>query len=233
MKKLYEKNEVTFAVVWIVLYCVIFGSVRGSFGEENPWHLLTIAAFAAAIAIFLRKNGLEGKYGLTAWPADQKRYWYFLPMLILATGNLWGGIKANYGGAAQIIAVLSMALVGYVEEVIFRGFLFRGMLKGGNVKAAIVVSAMTFGIGHIINLFTGQDMLKTAVQIVFAVALGFIFTMVYYKSGALLPCILAHSMIDVFSTFAVDDPVADSIYVISTIVIALIYCLYLSKLKNE
>ena len=58
-------------------------------------------------------------------------------------------------------AVFSMILVGFVEEMIFRGFLFRALLGEDKPVVAIIVSAVTFGIGHIVNLFTGQTSLET------------------------------------------------------------------------
>ena len=56
--------------------------------------------------------------------------------------------------------------------------------------------------------------------------------MVFYKSGSLLPCIIAHAMIDVFSLFGADSALTDQIYVGATIVTAIAYCSYLAKLKN-
>ena len=70
-------------------------------------------------------------------------------------------------------------------------------------------------------------------QIVFAVSLGFVFTMVCYKSGSLIPCIIAHSLIDVFSLFAGDNAAADRIYVGATIVVSMIYCIYLCKAEKD
>lgn len=233
MKKLYEKSEITFAVVCIAAYCMIAGTLRGNFGNASPWLLLGLAVCAAVVALFVSRNNLEKKYGLSGWPSDQKRYLYFIPMWILVTGNLWGGIHANYTGIGLVCAVLSMALVGYLEEVIFRGFLFRAMLKNGNTKAAVIVTAATFGIGHIVNLFTGQTSLETLVQIPFAIAWGFIFTFVAWKSGSLIPCIAAHSLIDIFTNFGVDTPLTTWGYVSATIIISLIYCIYLSRLKQE
>ena len=129
MKNLYDKNEVTFAVVWIVIYCVIVGSLRGSFGDGSPWPLLGLAGLTARTIIFVRRNGLQKKYGLAEWPSDRKKFLYFIPMWILVTGNLWGGIHPDYEGFSLFCAVITMALVGYLEEVIFRGFLFRALLK--------------------------------------------------------------------------------------------------------
>jgi hypothetical protein len=117
--------------------------------------------------------------------------------------------------------------------MIFRGFLFKAMLSEGKTAAAIIVSSLTFGMGHIVNLFAGQASFETVVQIIFAVSWGFIFTMVFYKSGSLIPCIIAHAMIDAFSLFGADNELVDWICIGTTIVVAIIYCIYLSRLKTS
>ncbi|MCR5575530.1 MAG: CPBP family intramembrane metalloprotease [Oscillospiraceae bacterium] len=233
MRRLYEKKELLFALLWILAYCLVMAPVKGRFGYASPWMLLALLVFAAGIAAFVRSNHLEKKYGLARWPRDTKRFLCFLPMWILATGNLWDGFAPSYQGAAQLIAVLSMILVGFVEEMLFRGFLFRALITKEKAVTAIVITSLTFGMGHIVNLLAGQASLETAVQMVFAVVWGFILTMVLYKSGSLLPCILAHAMIDVFSLFGADVPLVDAICIGATIVVGSLYCLYLSRLKTE
>ena len=61
-------------------------------------------------------------------------------------------------------------------------------------------------------------------------AVGFVFTMTFYKGGSLWPCILAHSVIDVTSVFFSGSSVVLS-WIIHIIVFALsiIYCIYLAK----
>ena len=224
MRKLYEEKGVLFAVLWIVAYCLVLGTIKGSYGYDSPLMLTALFAFAAGICVFVKRNHLEKKYGLAGWPKDTKRFLYFIPLWILSTGNLWGGVQLKFHGAG---------LVGFVEEMIFRGFLFKGMLAEGKPAPAVIVSSLTFGIGHIVNFLTGQAGFETAVQIVFAVSLGFVFTMVCYKSGSLIPCIIAHSLIDVFSLFAGDNAAADRIYVGATIVVSMIYCIYLCKAEKD
>lgn len=233
MMKLYREKGVLFAVIWIILYCAILAPVKGNFGEDSIYMLLVLVIFAAVILGFVKFNHLEKECGLDGWPKDTKRYLYFIPMWILTTGNLWGGIALNHKGAGQVIAILSMLLVGFAEEMIFRGFLFTAMLRSGSVKAAIIISSVTFGMGHIVNLFAGQASAETLIQIIFAVAWGFILTMVFYKSGKLLPCIIAHGLIDAFSTIAVDNPITDKIYVCVTIIVSILYCIYLSRLTES
>ena len=232
MKKLYEKKEVLFAVLWIVAYCALTIPVRGKLGDESPWMLAALAALAVAATLFIKGNALESKYGLTGWAEAPRKYLYFLPMFFLATGNLWSGFGLEYQGLSEVLAVLSMLLVGYVEEVLFRGFLFKALLKKDGPKPAILISAITFGIGHIVNLLAGQASLETAAQVVFAIAWGMIFTVAFYKSGSLWPCIVTHGLVNAFSKLNGENPIAEWVYIGATIVVALVYCPYLLKLET-
>lgn len=35
MKKLYEKSDLSFAILWIIIYCVVSIPIRGSLGDES------------------------------------------------------------------------------------------------------------------------------------------------------------------------------------------------------
>ncbi len=233
MKKLYEEKRVLFAVLCIVLYCVVMTTLKGNYGYQSIAMLLGITAFAVGIILFVKINHLEKECGIASWPKDTKRFLYFIPMWILATGNLWDGFALSYHGIELVFAVLSMVIVGFVEEMLFRGFLFTAMLSEEKTSVAIIVSALTFGMGHIINLFAGQTSFETILQVIFAVSWGFILTFVFYKSGSLIPCIIAHSMIDAFSMFGAENALVDQIYVVITIVVAIIYCIYLGKVNPD
>ena len=234
LKKLYDSKESRFAVLWIVLYCLLMIPIRGQFGDESVWTPVALLAIAVAATAFIRKYRLEAKYGLDRMPRNAGRCWYFIPLIVLTTGNLWGGFGMQYRGLAQLWGTLSMLLVGYVEEVIFRGFLFKAMLRENGVKPAVIVSAVTFGIGHLVNLLTGQTSLQSVVQVFFAVAWGFIFTMVFFKCGSLWPCIIAHALLDVFSKWNASNagPLWDWIYIMATIVVAIAYCPWLARLET-
>ena len=73
MRKLYEKKEILFAVLWIVLYCVILGTIRGSFSDDSIYMLLALIAFTAGITAFVKVNHLENKYGLDGCPKGEEK----------------------------------------------------------------------------------------------------------------------------------------------------------------
>lgn len=126
-----------------------------------------------------------------------------------------------------------MLCVGFLEEVIFRGLLFKAIAKD-NIKSAIVISSVSFGIGHIINLFngSGMDIINNLCQIVFAIAVGFLLVTIFYRSGSLLPCILVHSAINTLGTFANDTNLTTEMHLLhlaTLIVITVAYMLILTR----
>ena len=229
MRKFYETKPVLFAILWIVVYVVLIAPLRGRFGDGSLQMLLGLVAISAALLAVIRLLGIQKELGVTRWLQNGRALLWLLPMWVLSTGNLWGGVSLRYDAITSVMAVLSFLLVGVAEEIIFRGFLFNGMRKTGRLTVAIVVSAITFGMGHIVNLLTGHATAETLVQMIFAVAWGFLFTFAYLKGGSLLPCIAIHGLIDAFSVFARDNAAADWAYIIATVVIAVVYCLYLRK----
>lgn len=208
MKKLYEKNELTFAIVWIVVYCVL-QSLANPLNQRIGIGYSASAAFCIVQTIilfaFLRKNKLEKRYGLCGSPVPARRFLYYVPLVILASGNLWNGVAFRYAWPETVCRIVCMLCVGFLEEMIFRGLLFTAIAKD-NLKSAVIISSVTFGIGHIINLFngSGMDWVNNLCQIVFAVAVGFLLVTIFYRGGSLLPCILVHSAINILSTFAED-----------------------------
>lgn len=206
MKKLYEKSEQTFAIVWIVFYCVL-QSLANPLNKKIGMEYSASATFCIVQTIilftFIRKNNLQKRYGLCKSPVPVRRFLYYVPLFILATGNLWNGIAVNYSLSETVCYIACMLCVGFLEEVIFRGFLFVSIAKD-NVKSAIIISSVTFGVGHLINLFngSGMDLATNLCQICFAIAVGFLFVTIFYRGKSLFPCIIVHSAINTLSIFA-------------------------------
>ena len=236
MKKLYEKNELIFALVWIVIYCIL-QSLANPLNEMIGIEYSASAAFcilqAVVLFAFIQKNNLLKRYGLCKPLVPACRFLYYVPLVVLASGNLWNGFALNYSPAETALRVLCMLCVGFLEEVIFRGLLFNAIAKD-NIKSAIVISSVTFGIGHIINLFngSGMDLVDNLYQIVFAIAVGFLLVTIFYRGGSLLPCIIVHSAINTLGTFANDANFTTEmhlLHLVALIVITVAYTLILTR----
>lgn len=154
MKKLYEKNELTFSLVWIVMYVVLFSiadSVSLDLGIAKIITVPICVFMTIFLAVWIAKNGLGEKYGLCKVRIDYRKYLYFLPLALIASTNLWRGVSLHFSVFETVLYVISMICVGFIEEVIFRGFLF---------------------------------------------------TVIFYQSKSLAPCIVTHSLINSLSAVA-------------------------------
>lgn len=206
LTRLYQKNELHFALLWIVIYCV-GGSLANPLSEvvgigysaQMVFHIV----MGAVMLVWLKQNGLMGHFGLCKSRVSSKQVLYYIPLILFVSHNLWFGLGINMPLADTVCYLVSMLCVGLLEEVIFRGFLFHAMAKD-NVKSAIIVSSITFGIGHIINSFngSGMELVANLCQVVGAIACGFLFVILYYRGGSLIPCIVAHSVNNMVSAFA-------------------------------
>ena len=61
MKKLYEKSEITIAILWIVIYTVGMGTLKSNFGLDSLWQMLGLIVLSAAMLLFEKRNGLMEK----------------------------------------------------------------------------------------------------------------------------------------------------------------------------
>ena len=214
MKKLYEKSQIGFALVWIGLYVVVMNiamQICGGFDDlaaktvpQMLVPVLCITALALAATVWVEKNGLAKTFGLCAFRGNLRQYLWFLPLIVMSCINLKNGLALSAPLSICLLMMVNTAVAGYVEELIFRGFLFRAMEKD-NLRTAIIVSAITFGAGHIVNVLNTADILGVLLQVCYAITIGFLYTVIVYKGGSLWPCIASHMFVNGSSVFAPTD----------------------------
>ena len=237
MTKLYQKSEISFAILWIVGY-VVLTSIADQLSEAVGVMKSVTAALHIVMSLVLffwiRKNDLSRKYGFCRSVVPAKRFLYYLPLVLIASSVFINGIKLQCGFTEAVLYFVSMSCVGFLEEVIFRGLLFQAMEKD-NLKSAILVSSLTFGIGHIVNLFngSGRDLTSTLIQIVFAILVGFILVWIFYHGKSLIACILFHSANNALKVFAAEGSLSRQTEMIMNIVLIVVvlggYLFYLVK----
>ena len=237
MTKLYQKSEITFAILWIVAYVVLSSyadQLSLSIGIVKSVTAVLQIAMSLVLFFWIRNNNLSEKYGFCGPIVPARQFLYYLPLVIIASTAVWGGIGLQYGFPDALMYAISMCCVGFLEEVIFRGFLFRAMEKD-NLKTAIIVSSLTFGIGHIVNLFngSGRDTASSVIQIVFAVLVGFVLVLIFYYGKSLVPCIIFHSANNALKVFEVNGSFSPQAEMVMNLVVIFVvlggYVFYLIK----
>jgi membrane protease YdiL (CAAX protease family) len=97
-------------------------------------------------------------------------------------------LKATRGNLIYVFAALACILAPFVEELIFRGFIFNAFLRYFPVPVAIVLSALCFGGAH----FSPSALLPLAGG-------GLVLAYVYYRTGVLTASMIAHAGFNLFS----------------------------------
>lgn len=232
MNKIFEKHETLFCMLLIVIYIVVNSVCVQNFGYTSSVSFIVntiLSVCLVGIVLLLKKSAYYGFIKVQ----HLKKYLYFIPLGVIVSINLWSGFNISHSAREIIFHILTMINIGFIEELIFRGFLFR-MMEKNNVRSAIIVSAVTFGMGHIINLLNGAELIPTLMQICYATAIGYLFVVIFQKSKSLVPCMITHCLVNSLSIFNVENTVSLYIAPVFLTIIPLAYGIYINqKIGNE
>jgi membrane protease YdiL (CAAX protease family) len=175
-------------------------------------------------AILVRNKERAEYFGLCI-PKIGSNIVIFLPLLIIPMINLLYVLTPGNHIEQNIFMLVFIGIyIGIMEELIFRGFLFRAVEERLNIKWAVIISSITFGLYHLVNL-TAMSIELVIIQVIYSTAIGFSFAVVFYFSKSLLPCIIIHSLTDVMAFLFTNDERFD-IEIISMVIIIIIAVLY-------
>jgi len=237
MKALYNKSELAFALVWIGIYCVgmsIFDEISRRSGVESSASAVFGMAASLFLYFWLKRQGKLERFGLCEPTVPAKAFLFYIPLIVITLQNVWGGVALHYDAAGTLCFIVKMLCVGFLEELIFRGFLFRAMCRD-SIKWAVVVSSVTFGLGHIINLLNGSGMgvAENLVQIFFAVLMGFLYVIIFHRGGCLWPCIISHGVLNALSAFSASGESMVRLVILCVLVVAYAVVLLKTLPKKE
>jgi membrane protease YdiL (CAAX protease family) len=121
------------------------------------------------------------------------------------------------------------------EEILFRGIILTLLLKKLEIRKAIFVDGLLFGLLHILNILVGRSIRTTIYQIFAAFVLGLLLAHMYVKTGNLWAPIFLHYLSNtIVLKFSVINHFPDGysnlvIYFIFSRVIPTILCFYVIK----
>lgn len=230
MSKFFAKHETLCLIFLIAGYVIINSYCMQNFGYTSPIGFISDTIFSLVLLIIISKKSKY--YGLTK-VENAKEFLYFIPLIIIGSVHLWNGIGINNSKSEIVFHILTMINVGFLEEIIFRGILYKSIEKD-NKKLAIIISSVTFGIGHIVNLLNGANLIPTLIQICYATALGFLFVTIFNKSKSLIPCIITHIAINSLSIIGKDSTgILTYLIPIILIIISISYTIFINKNIKE
>jgi membrane protease YdiL (CAAX protease family) len=118
-------------------------------------------------------------------------------------------------------AALLMLGVGFVEEVLFRGMLFQAIEKTSTTRRAVIISGVTFGLGHIVNLLRGYSASELAGQIVLAIAIGILLSLLMARTRSVVAGAVFHILFNFSGTVTNQGSESQGLFLIGLLLISL------------
>ena len=222
-----KENDTLISIGLIVIYVFLNSFCINKFSVLSYKTTIINFIFLLCLILFVKKKGLLNYYGFVK-VSKYKEFLYYIPLIIISTVNLWNGFNINNTFSEILFYILTMFCVGFLEELLFRGFLFR-MIEKENVNCAIIISSLTFGLGHIINLINGASLIPTLIQICYAVVLGYLFVTIFHKGGSIYPCCISHAVINVTAIFSINNNISSYVAPVIIFVLAIFYAIYINQ----
>ncbi len=155
--------------------------------------LASASLFLLAVVLLLRW-GPEVGLAQGPQPGTLRVIWPWLLFLALFAAN---ALTAGLPPATVTLFILAnTALVGWSEEVMFRGIILRGLHRSFGIWAAILGSSLAFGAIHVLNVFLTGDLRGALLQAAAAFLSGVFLTAVRLRTGSLWTGIVLHGLWD-------------------------------------
>ncbi|MGE7792488.1 CPBP family intramembrane glutamic endopeptidase [Lysinibacillus sp. NPDC096259] len=184
--------------------------------------LIQFIAFAVGVLVTLwimKKSKFSFQdFGFRRFKAEA----WMVVIIVSELVTFLNGITDKDGFSAQYVFILLLFViaVGFCEELIFRGLVFK-YLSAKGLKVAIIGSSILFGIGHFTNLLSGQDFLMTLLQVTYACLFGLVCAEIVAKTKSIIFPIIWHATHDFIAFMTDSEPnvLAISIYVFHCLVL--------------
>ncbi|MFA9463307.1 MAG: lysostaphin resistance A-like protein [Velocimicrobium sp.] len=153
-----------------------------------------------------------------------RNVWYYVPLFLVEGISFFGDETAYKEGVSVYLTLLLFCImVGFHEEIYFRGLVF-GFLGEKGKKIAILVSSSIFGVLHLANALGGQNIQYTCLQIGFAFLVGIVLAELVSITKSLWMVIIWHSLHDFIASSSSD--VIDTKELIVSFIQILIFLIY-------
>lgn len=124
---------------------------------------------------------------------------YTLVIILLAI-NMVNSKSVPLGEVFELhdlaLLLLISCLVGFNEEIIFRGFAFSGLSAKFHPFLTVCLCGVIFGLFHLVNLISGQATETTLSQVLQAGSMGFLYAALRLRLGSIWPLIFLHGLWD-------------------------------------
>ncbi|MBG6226751.1 membrane protease YdiL (CAAX protease family) [Arthrobacter sp. CAN_A2] len=228
-----HNNPLRYALGWILTYVVLV-TISDAVSESLGLPALTsivLAALTIFLLVHLHRTNRSASYGIRrAEPGTLPRVLFFLPLFAISVIQFMKGVAPGLTAEAIFFTVVLVSSVALLEELIFRGFLLQALRARGGVTRAIIISGVTFGLGHIVNVVRGASTgADQALQIVAASLIGIALAYCVVLTGSILPGVIIHATFNLSGSLTPHTTPWDLAIIGPIAVVSAVYIMILHK----
>jgi uncharacterized protein len=228
-KATFSEKKPVLAAILIQLLLLIAVTASGTIAtikelDYTSAVLISFTPMALVIMNYLTARRRWGQIGFKPLGTIPSGGWlYYLPLIAVLIIICSKGLKAMPFSSVLFFIFFTL-LVAFVEETVYRGLILNIMLKKGKL-AAVLTSSLLFGITHILNALSGQDMTGTMIQIGYSLLVGLVLALLMIRNQNIIPLIMFHFLHNLFQFLG--EEIYPIGYDITIMVILLIQCIWL------
>lgn len=197
----------------LVVYFPIYlgaGQVAGKIRGEAEGELLDSLSnvfFTLTFALIVGGVLLTALTAYMGWTKEiygrqpvYRSWWMWLGPVIAAVPIVLRVLSIDWGGPALSVVLLVLAtglMIGYVEELLFRGIAVKMLRAGGHREFAVaVVSSLLFAVSHSLNAFFGQDLRTVGTTVLYTFAFGALMYLTMRSFRFIIAAMILHGLTD-------------------------------------
>ena len=208
------------------------------YGKYNTMFIseLVILLFALIMLLLGKRLSILKPCGKSIIYGIKRGMPIFVVSLISLFSSLTGILGENLNIPNLISLIILAITIGMAEEFFFRGFI-QGEIVDAYGKSrkqviiSVVVSGVIFGLVHITNALSGQDIITTLMQVLQASSLGILLGSIYFITKNIWSVVFLHAFYDFAIMLSEVNSYKDcinstdisTVMLIFTLVVSLIY----------
>jgi uncharacterized protein len=171
-------------------------SLLESVSRGIGWTWVAAAGFILAVVLWQGWGDVALDRG-TDW-----RGWRlsWLPMVYILAALTFATLIGLPPATVLLFIAMNSLLAGFSEELMFRGALLQSFRHVTTIWTAVLLTSITFGAIHSLNVFITGDLKAALIQSSAAFLSGLMFIALRLRTGSLWPPIMVHALWD-FATF--------------------------------
>lgn len=212
MKTFIQRQPVLFSLLAPTLFMVIF-LLADTFItiKEYEKQIDIIYRFLFSIPMLYciqQLYGYKSYKEIFSWKGTRKgllaSQGIILMSLLFILPEFWGENFNKVFINTAFLMIMQQIGTGLLEEGLFRGLLMGGMLQKWSHSirgrlGIVLISGISFGLLHFMNLFSGNPLHSVLANMLFASIFGIVFASSYLYSKNLLIAMIIHAVYDIIS----------------------------------